>query len=248
VDNELTWGDETSLSIASLQSPADQPAKKAFVEELRKKYSSIDKLNSSWKSDYQSWQHLLETTDAPDKQHAGHDLEEFYSLIADTYFQTVSEVIKNHAGNKLYLGCRFAGVNNQIQLSAAKYCDVVSYNLYYYTVENFKPVQGNMDKPVIIGEFHFGALDRGMFHGGLCPVKNQAQRAKYYKSYIESALKNSFIVGAHWFQYKDESTTGRFDGENYQIGFVDVCDKPYYETINASRDIGYQLYKYRMEN
>jgi len=248
VNNELTWGNETSLSIAALKSPADQPVKKAFVEHLKKKYQLITKLNSAWKSNHQSWQSLLESTDLPDEKRSKADLEEFYSVITDKYFKTISEIVKQSAPDKLYLGCRFAGVNSRIEISAAKYCDVVSYNLYYYSVENFKPVQADMDKPVIIGEFHFGALDRGMFHGGLCPVKDQAERAQYYKSYIQGALKNKYIVGAHWFQYKDEATTGRFDGENYQIGFVDVCDKPYYETINASREIGYQLYNYRAEN
>ena len=44
-------------------------------------------------------------------------------------------------------------------------------------------------------------------------------------------LGNPLIVGTHWFQYGDQATTGRGDGENYQIGFVDVCDTPYAETI-----------------
>ena len=40
------------------------------------------------------------------------------------------------------------------------------------------------------------------------------------------------------FQYSDHPITGRFDGENYQIGFVDICDTPYTETIAASREMG----------
>ena len=53
------------------------------------------------------------------------------------------------------------------------------------------------------------------------------------------------IVGTHWFQFGDEAVTGRGDGENYQIGFVDVCDTPYAETIAASREIGAELYQAR---
>jgi hypothetical protein len=33
------------------------------------------------------------------------------------------------------------------------------------------------------------------------------------------------------------------DEENYQIGFVDVADTPYAETIAAARTVGYHLYK-----
>jgi hypothetical protein len=57
-------------------------------------------------------------------------------------------------------------------------------------------------------------------------------------------LHHPQIVGTHWFQYQDEPTTGRsYDGENYQIGFVDVADTPYAETIAASRRIGASLYR-----
>ena len=37
----------------------------------------------------------------------------------------------------------------------------------------------------------------------------------------------------------------RFDGEDYQIGFLDICDTPYWETINAAREVNYQLYPLR---
>jgi len=68
-----------------------------------------------------------------------------------------------------------------------------------------------------------------------------------YAAYVRSALRNPLIVGTHWFQYKDQATTGRGDGENYQIGFVDICDRPYGETIEASRSVGYDMYEYRLK-
>ena len=103
----------------------------------------------------------------------------------------------------------------------------------------------DIDMPIIVGEFHFGALDRGMFHTGLKKTKDQNHRAATYKSYVEGALANPNIVGTHWFQYKSQATTGRGDGENYQIGFIDICGTPYPETITASRRVGYNMYKYR---
>ncbi|RME95573.1 MAG: beta-agarase, partial [Verrucomicrobia bacterium] len=102
------------------------------------------------------------------------------------------------------------------------------------------------DKPLLIGEFHFGALDRGLFHTGLVPVANQAERAAAYDAYVRSALGNPQCVGTHWFQYQDEPTTGRtFDEENYQIGFVDIADTPYPETVAAARSLGENLYRLR---
>jgi agarase len=86
-----------------------------------------------------------------------------------------------------------------------------------------------------------------MFHTGLVPCRDQADRAKTYKDYVEGALRHPNFVGAHWFKYSDEPTTGRsYDEENYQIGFVDTCDTPYPETVAACREVGYNLYEIRL--
>jgi hypothetical protein len=121
----------------------------------------------------------------------------------------------------------------------------VSFNLYRESIAEFRLPEG-VDKPLVVGEFHFGALDRGMLHTGLRPVEDQAARAAAYRSYLRGALAHPQFVGTHWFQYADQATTGRGDGENYQIGFIDVCDTPYAETIAASREIGRSLYQFRM--
>ena len=145
---------------------------------------------------------------------------------------------------ELYLGCRFAWVNDAAARAAAAHCDVVCYNQYKRSVADFRMPDG-LDAPVVIGEFHFGALDRGMFHTGLQPVKDQNERAAMYESYVRGALRNPQIVGTHWFQYGSQATTGRGDGENYQIGFLDLCDTPYAETIAACRRVGYEMYSVR---
>ena len=54
-------------------------------------------------------------------------------------------------------------------------------------------------------------------------------------------------MGTHWFQYADQPATGRGDGENYQIGFVDVCDTPYPEIVKACREVGYGMYASRVK-
>jgi len=171
----------------------------------------------------------------------------------ESYYSKVSTVAKEVMPNKLYLGSRLdyhdwpdvPASRHEIVRHAAKYCDVVSFNFYKFTLDDVAMPAG-VDKPLIIGEFHMGALDRGKFHTGLRAVIDQNQRAEGYRYYVTSALKNPAIVGAHWFQCYDESTTGRFDGENYQIGFLDICDTPYFETIAAVREIGYNLYNIRM--
>jgi hypothetical protein len=244
VDNELSWGDELSLAVAALASPPDQAAKRVFVEDLQKKYETIQRLNQTWDTQHASWDALLQSTTPPDAKKASDDLAAFYTKTAERYFQVCREVVQKVDPAGLYLGCRFAWVNDRAVRAAAKYCDVVSFNRYSRSVADFRLPEG-IDKPVVIGEFHFGALDRGMFHTGLVPVANQQQRAEAYKSYVRGALENPWIVGTHWFQYGDQATTGRGDGENYQIGLLDICDTPYPETIQAVREVGYGMYRQR---
>jgi hypothetical protein len=245
VDNELAWGSDTSLAIATLVSPPDQVAKQVFVDDLQAKYETIDALNAAWGTQHASWDVLLQNRQPPDAAKAGADLRAFYTKTAERYFQVCRDCVKAVAPNNLYLGCRLAWTNDLAAAAAAKYCDVVSYNLYRRDVADFR-MPGNQDVPLIIGEFHFGALDRGLFHTGLVPVADQSARAEAYKSYVRGCLANPQFVGCGWFKYRDECTTGRpLDAENYQIGFLDICDTPYPETIAASREVGYGMYEFR---
>jgi len=58
-------------------------------------------------------------------------------------------------------------------------------------------------------------------------------------------LRHPNFIGAHWHQFGEQPTSGRFDGENLQNGFLDVCDTPYPETIAGIREVGYRLYEIR---
>ena len=245
VDNEISWGDETALADWTLQSPATQPAKVEMIRRLKEKYGSIAKLNEAWKTNYVDWEALLQSQQKPPAG-AKDDRVAFTAAVTEAYFKNIRDEFKAVAPNTLYMGCRFAGSTKAAVQIGAKYCDVISYNIYRHTLDDFKLPAG-VDKPVMIGEFHFGALDRGMFHPSLIEVANQAARGKAYAAYITSALRHPNFVGAHWHQFGEQPTTGRFDGENLQNGFLDVCDTPYPETIAGIREVGYRLYEIRSE-
>lgn len=247
VDNELAWGnDGSSLALETLSCPADQPAKQVFVADLKTKYKAIEKLNAAWGSKHSSWQALLESTEAPDLIRARGDLEKFYAKTADTYFKTIHDELEIAAPNHLYLGCRFAWVNDIVAHAAAIYCDVVSYNKYQYSIRSLH-LPHHVDRPIVIGEYHFGATDHGHFHPGLKEGEDQKERADLLKNYLKSALDNPQVVGVHWFQWVDSHIAGRADEENYNVGLVDVTDTPYPEMVEAFREIGRELYKLRAE-
>ena len=211
------------------------------------KYINIENLNLSWESKYTSWDELLNTTSTADEnvEKVRIDLAAFYSRIAREYFRICREEVKRIAPDQMYLGCRFSAEmmeNEVLQLLSQEYCDVITFNIY-----NLLPVgfTTEIDKPVFIGEFHFGALDRGMFHTGLWFAKDQDERAELYKNFMLYSLGHPLIVGTHWFQYPAQPSTGRGDGENFQIGFADICDKPYPELIEAIKSTGKNMYKIR---
>jgi hypothetical protein len=74
---------------------------------------------------------------------------------------------------------------------------------------------------------------------------NQRQRARLYGGIVDQCLAHPKLVGAHWFQWSDNVFTGRFDGENYQDGFLDIADRPYPEMVAMARSLSARLYATR---
>ena len=164
--------------------------------------------------------------------------------VAERYFAVVRKVLDSELPNHLYLGCRIAWGSEAVLRLCAKYCDVVSVNIYD-TVPRRDLPDGAVDRPMLIGEFHIGATDRGMFHTGLVAANDQAERAECYRNYVNACLDHPRYVGAHWFQWQDQPLTGRPDGENYAIGFVDITDAPHMELVAAVRNTAAGMYERR---
>ena len=227
VDNEIRWGNSTHAARCVAAAPETQAAKKRMREFLCERYG-----------------HPVEPSEATEQ-----DLKDFNAEIIDTYYRVIRESFDRLAPGVLYMGCRFAGFtfpNEDVVRIGAKYCDVISHNQYRYTIDTYTLPEG-VDKPVVIGEWHLGACDRGLFYHSLIECRDQEERGFFYEKYAVSAMKHPNIVGIHWHQFMDQATSGRFDGENMQVGFLDCCDTPYPETIAASRRAGYNMYEIRNE-
>jgi hypothetical protein len=147
----------------------------------------------------------------------------------------------------LFLGSRFAWYTPEAVEACAEFCDVLSFNVYQrrLTPASWTFLEA-LDRPAIIGEFHFGALDRGMFHTGLVAAASQEERGRFYQEYVQSVLAHPNFVGCHWFRAADQPLTGRTrDGENYNIGLVTITDIPYPELTGAAREIHSRIYAER---
>ncbi len=255
VDNELSWGGggeengRYGLAYGALAEEASSPAKQAFLAQLKAKYGDIAKLNAAWGTDFAAWDALNAAyrPAGPLSPALKADMAAFVKSLARRYFQVIHDTLKQADSDHLYLGCRFAWQTPEAVEASAEICDVVSFNIYAPRVDPARWAFLNaLNKPCIIGEFHFGALDRGMFHTGLVATPNQQARAAMYMDYVRSVLDHPAFVGCHWFQYLDEPLTGRtYDGENYNIGFVNVTDTPYPEMVAAAKTVHAEAYSHR---
>lgn len=242
IDNELSW---EGVALGALRSAAGQPARIAMLDFLKNRYADLEALNKAWGQGWQSWEEVSD----PRKRNTAikQDQHDFLYQFALRYFRTIQDAFTKQGSKQLYLGCRFSSAPDAAVQACAEVADVCSFNLYQNSLDCKRWTENNTwDKPVIIGEFHFGALDRGMFHTGLVATENQADRAKHYVEYVRSVAACPQFVGCHWFQYVDEPTTGRYyDGENYNIGFVNVADTPYPEMVDAARRVHGEIYERR---
>jgi hypothetical protein len=256
VDNELAWGVGSSsdprvryaLALNTLRLTADSPAKEAFLRLLVAKYQSVEAFDLAWGVNVSSWDILhQDALSVPDstlvRSEVAADLSEFTTQYANAYFRTVASAIRRHDPHHLYLGSRFQARTPEAVEACARYCDVVSFNVYDREIFGEEWARFHkLDKPAIIGEFQFGTADRGLFWPGLYNVAAEDQRGPAYAHYLESALSNPDIVGCHWFQYVDEPLTGRvLDGENGHIGFISVSDVPYHGFVAAVRKTNFSL-------
>jgi hypothetical protein len=129
-----------------------------------------------------------------------------------------------------------------------RHFDVFSMNCYRDRVpaDEMRAIHDMLRMPILVGEWHFGALDVGLPASGIGHVRDQAARGQAFRFYTEDAAAKPWCVGVHYFTLYDESALGRFDGENWNIGFLDVCNRPYAPLAEAARVSHERLYPVAM--
>jgi len=185
--------------------------------------------------------YLKEKGDTPDNRKA------FVFSVFRTFLVTTNQLLKKHDPNHLNLGIRFGNIlalDEEILKICGESFDVLSFNCY-----DLYPNTQMMDRalriaklPMIIGEYHFGTVDRGMAQS-LWQVDSQEQRGVAYRYYTEKAYSHPGLIGTGYFQWCDQDLTGRRDGENYNCGLIDVTDRPYKEQVDAMMETAKRLYK-----
>jgi hypothetical protein len=264
IDNELEWfgksGREWGLVDDIFKLPQGNSAKTALLKFLQEKYGNdIKAFNKAWGLNLSSFRDLDAMKEPPrtSTERAVKDKEEFVGIIADRYFEVTTRAIRAADPNHLILGCRFAWTApDPAWISAGKYCDIVSVNMYPWVdlrKEEVRDVEEmlrkryqQIHKPFMLTEWSFPALDSGLpcTHGAGERFATQEERAKAFAIFQNLLFRLPFMVGSHYFMWVDEPKEGISTGfpENTNYGLVNERDEPYPLLIEAARKLNPLVY------
>jgi hypothetical protein len=250
-DNELAWGwdygwagkkDKYSLFEYYASRDGSSAGKRAWASYMAQTYAQDWKrLSKVWNVKVRKFEDLLAVKKIVPRSskhfaEAKRVGDEFLRRLAERYFSLTSSLMRGYLPHHLNLGIRFTEEFPDVVAEvAAKYVDVLSLNLYARDLDYFRRETTRLatvgKKPVLITEFSFPAKANrsGNSNHGYeqAQVKDDKARGVYYARCTEMLSKMPFVVGYHWFQYFDQATNGRGDGESCNFGFVDLENRVY---------------------
>jgi hypothetical protein len=168
--------------------------------------------------------------------------KQFVVSAFEDYLNLVCSAVRKYDSNHMIVGIRFGGKVADEVLHAARIFDVCSINVYEYEpTKQLERAYRLTGRPLLIGEFHIGVPENGL-GSGLVQAMNQTERGIAYRYFVEQGMSLPYCLGCHWFTWRDEPVLGRMDGENYNIGLVDVTDRPYPELTDAIKATNKRLF------
>jgi hypothetical protein len=251
IDNELGWWNAALLK-ETLKQKAGSGQRRRLVALLRDTYGG-------------SWDAFLRDFD-PEGAGSFDDLDRgggfflrpggdgiraarrFLGLIAERYYEILESIVRRHDAGALVLGDRYQSFYYpEVARAAARHVDVVSTNLNAHWIDGtfarffLHTLHELTGKPILVSEFYMAAAENRSgnpnSHGFFPIAPTQRARAEGFRRTVTALLDLPYVVGADWFQYYDEPPGGRFDGEDYNFGLVDIEDRPYEELVAAARGV-----------
>lgn len=249
LDNEFGWGDDWILDLA-LGWPGTGPGKQRVVQLARTVYrDDFRKFRGDFDTTAKTWDGLLTASATGRKAGRGHQLQDsVVEAVTAKYYELCGGAVRKVDPGALVLGDRFRQYYPQAVARAARgRLDVISTNWESPTTDGwispayFISMHEHSRLPVIIGEVYATARENRSgnrnHQGAFTLTDTQPQRAAAAAAQVAQYARMPFVVGWHWFQYMDEPTHGRDDGEDYNMGLVDIYDEPYGEITQAFRRV-----------
>jgi len=201
----------------------------------------------------QSWLRARHGEKASAKDIADKDEVDFLAVVVGRYVRLVSNAIKKHDPNHLYLGPRFHGAVPRLPevfRVAGPYVDVISVNLYHVWTPDLGRLamwERESGRPFLITEWYAKAMDSGLANtsGAGWLVRTQQDRGRFYQNFALALLQSKGCVGWHWFKYTDNdpAATG-VDPSNVDSnkGIVSNRYVPYVQLLEAMKGLNQRAY------
>ena len=209
--------------------------KKELAAFMKKRYKGdIAAFNRNWRTSFVGFDAIVTSELGANSPAAGKDAAAFEEFFFETYYKLVRATLNKLSPGHLFLGERVLmgqTYNSAVMKAMGKYCDIFSINYYAdeFSHEELERIYKICKRPLLLSEWSYGANTQGLF--GVKNVDNQDERGKAYRRYAENAAASPYVIGHQYFALLDESNTGRgwenFDGERFNLGIVNVCDRPY---------------------
>ena len=181
------------------------------------------------------------------------DKDAFRDSVTNYFYRVTTAAIRKYDPNHLILGSRInPGIHDKITLRAcAKYCDVVSINLYGCWDPDLVNINDlrlwTNDKPFMVTEFYtkgddacYNGIKQDNKDGGGWFVGNQSDRGCFYQNYCIKLLKTLNCVGWLHFKYGDALIDNSPNLTNK--GIVSPTFTPYLDFLKYIKQLNTNVY------
>ncbi|HJN15162.1 MAG TPA: glycosyl hydrolase [Armatimonadota bacterium] len=255
--NELEYIKPEEIDAIMKLGP-DVPAKRALVDHLVETV-----FDGSTEDAAAGWDIEADAIYAAQPELTDEQTESCRQHYEDAYYAMLYRVFREIDPNHMYLGnwVAFEWWENEMDWTImARHCDLLGYDRYdrEYDSDRIQRLQGQIDKPVICGEYGFALWYEGARGYGRYADKyatSDAEAGEFYYNWMRNAATDPMCVGMMWFIYEDQEITGRGPGsgpkavlgQNLAFGAVDITDRPRWEIVTRMREINLQVHDLRLE-
>ena len=253
IDNELAWwGNRTSMPATGLfDAVAALPGTHSARRELVR---WLDERSAAQAGDLAKVPSETKT--------------EFLRHYARTYYEKTVSAIRKADPNHMVMGSRYAGISGAHPVvfeEAGRQCDVVTFNCYPWAdldlgivldekggvpmTERFREYHGYAQKPFLITEWSFPAIDNGhpCLVGAGQRMNTQAERTEATMLFARTMLADPHVIGYDYFKWNDQPRQGasRWSPEDCNYGLVDDENQPYEGIVGAFKALHGDLVRWR---
>lgn len=248
-DNELGWW-PGALLLAYWKMPASTPGHRRLLEVVRRVYKDdFEEFRRDWDTKATSFEMALDQAPA---MKAGADgmrlVEAWTGEMARHYYTLCRKLIRRYDSKRPILGDRYIQYYSLPVVREAKgQVEAISTNLGADWNDGtnapffLSTLHSVAAAPVLVTEFYMCANENRSGNKNDSPhfpvVQTQAEREISFERNVRSLASLPYVVGAHWFQFYDEPEHGRGDGENFNMGLVDIAGRPYEGMVDAMRHL-----------